>query len=174
MATALRQWKVVPDFPNYMVSSEGDVFSLVSSVVKAQHLSNSGYRKTTLYRGHQKSKCCQIHALVADAFLPKPESTRLLEIDHRDRNKHNNRVDNLRWVTKSLNQHNRAPMGQYRGVTHNTRRGVWRAQISVCGVKRYLGSFKDPRDAAVAYDRAAVAAYGADALLNVVASSIVT
>lgn len=46
-----------------------------------------------------------IHRLVAEAFLPNVDN--LPEVDHLDRNKHNNIVSNLRWVSKVENQRNR-------------------------------------------------------------------
>ena len=46
-----------------------------------------------------------VHSLVASAFLTKLDES--LEIDHIDRNKRNNRIDNLRYVTKVENQANR-------------------------------------------------------------------
>ena len=39
-----------------------------------------------------------IHRLVAKAFIPNPDN--LPEVDHKDNNKHNNRVDNLQWISR--------------------------------------------------------------------------
>lgn len=46
----------------------------------------------------------QIHRMVAEMFIPNPENK--LFIDHIDTNKHNNRADNLRWVTSKENSNN--------------------------------------------------------------------
>lgn len=46
-----------------------------------------------------------VHRLVADAFIPNPDGKPL--IDHIDRNRANNVVSNLRWVSHSQNSQNR-------------------------------------------------------------------
>lgn len=47
-----------------------------------------------------------VHRLVAEAFLEKPEGYGKVEIDHRNHNKLDNSVANLRWVTHSANMRN--------------------------------------------------------------------
>jgi hypothetical protein len=51
-------------------------------------------------------KNAYVHRLVAEHFLEKPEEGRNI-VDHIDRNKTNNCVSNLRWVTPSENGCNR-------------------------------------------------------------------
>jgi hypothetical protein len=91
-------------------------------------------------------------------------------IDHKDRNGLHNWEDNLRIVGGSLNQYNRKVMvnnkSGYRGVCWHKHNKKWRASIGINGVVVELGCFPLIASAAIAYDRAAVELYGADAILN--------
>ena len=76
------------------------------------------------------------------------------QIDHIDRNKSNNRIDNLRLVDRSNNGRNvglssRNKSG-YKGVHFNRRQGKYGARIEVYGKKIWLGDFKNIEDAIAA------------------------
>lgn len=68
------------------------------------HLSNSGYLFVNLAIpsvNGKRTKQEYIHRLVALAFIPNPKN--LPQVNHKDRNKRNNSVDNLEWVTQEEN-----------------------------------------------------------------------
>lgn len=92
------------------------------------------------------------------------------EIDHIDRNKLNNRIENLRPCTSSQNKGNIQLLSNnvsgYRGVSLNSRSQKWHAQIKIHGKQTYLGRFDTPREAAVRYNEAAVKHFGEFAFLN--------
>lgn len=70
-----------------------------------------------------------------------------VEIDHIDRDKSNNAIDNLREVTKSQNQHNRKSNGYYL----YTRTGKYVARIKLMDKTICLGSFRTADEARAAY-----------------------
>jgi hypothetical protein len=60
----------------------------------------TGYTATRLSR-FDKSKSIAIHRIIGEMFVPNPHGYK--ELDHIDRDKTNNRADNLRWCTRREN-----------------------------------------------------------------------
>ena len=83
-------------------------------------------------------------------------------VDHRNRDKLDNRRENLRICTFQQNTQNRkSGKLKYTGV-FPTRYGRWYAMCQ----NKYIGTYKDEKQAAGAYDEAAKACYGEFACLN--------
>jgi len=93
-------------------------------------------------------------------------------IDHINRNSLDNQRKNLRFVSRSLNQANRPKPSNntsgHKGVGWEKSRNKWRAKIRVNQKLIHLGFYTDPKEAALAYNRAASFYFGEYALLNVV------
>lgn len=91
-------------------------------------------------------------------------------IDHIDRDRSNNRISNLRLASPLENQMNSAPRRHnthgWKGISYQPRHKAWLAQITISGRNHNLGRYKDPIDAAAAYDRRAHAEFGEFAYLN--------
>lgn len=64
--------------------------------IASQSLDTKGYLKTKI-GGHT----VRVHRLVGMAFIPNPEN--LPQINHRNENKRDNRVENLEWCTGKYN-----------------------------------------------------------------------
>lgn len=89
-------------------------------------------------------------------------------IDHIDRDPLNNRRSNLREATTKQNiwnskykSHNKCG---FKGVYKSKNR--WAARICKDGVRKFLGSFETPEEAAVVYNDVASKLYGEFAYLN--------
>jgi hypothetical protein len=89
-------------------------------------------------------------------------------IDHRDRNRANNRIDNLRLATESQNHVNAQVRGAFpcKGVSFEKKRGKYRAQIKFARKGKHIGYYDTMDEAAHAYNKEAVVIHGEFALLN--------
>ena len=70
------------------------------SIVLSAFLNLEGRIQVSLWKDNRK-KILQVHRLVAMAFLPNPDN--LPQVNHKDENPQNNRVDNLEWCTNKYN-----------------------------------------------------------------------
>lgn len=89
-----------------------------------------------------------------------PEET----VDHKNRNKADNRWCNLRLATRLQQNHNQglsvANKSGAKGVFFRQRDNVWIASIRVGGRKKHIGSFRTREAAIEAYENAAKVAHG--------------
>ncbi|MER9176684.1 HNH endonuclease [Mesorhizobium sp. M0955] len=86
------------------------------------------------------------------------------QIDHINGDPSDNRIENLREATQSQNNANQGlkvtNTSGHRGVTWNKRRRKWQAQIQLDKRHRVIGHFDSLEDASIAYQSAAIQAFG--------------
>ncbi len=90
-------------------------------------------------------------------------------VDHINRDKKDNRIDNLRAATHSQNSANalrESGSSKYKGVCWVKSRSNWQADIGLDNKKVFIGRFKSEDMAALAYNKKAKELYGDFALLN--------
>lgn len=95
--------KTIKDFPDYHVTSSGRIVSFKKNQgkeIKPQLMKN-GYLSVYLSNNNVKKRL-YVHRLVAETFINT--SNTKLEVNHKNGNKTDNRVENLEWVTRSANQ----------------------------------------------------------------------
>jgi len=80
------------------------------------------------------------------------------ELDHINRNRSDNRIENLRPCTHSQNLGNaRAKRGKYKGVSFCKATQKWRAQLN-----GHIGRYDTPEEAALAYNKVAIEHFGSE------------
>lgn len=86
----------------YTISNLGIVRSLLTGKIMKPYVTKFGYARVNLRIAHSRDyKSYFVHRLVAFAFLENKDN--LAEVNHKDCNRLNNRVDNLEWMSKEDN-----------------------------------------------------------------------
>lgn len=164
-----------PKFKQYGADRHGNIYSFKYTEKKLSiAIVNYGYNVFRIqYRKKQKS-------LMVSRFLFECFLGRCLQkgevVDHIDRNKTNDNIDNLRLATQSLNLFNRLKYSSkqctssFKGVHFSSREKKFIARITVNGKTVYGGAYHSEIEAAKAYNRLIVQ-YGLQqyAILNKVA-----
>ena len=95
----MEHWKTIKIAPLYEVSTEGRI-RRNRKIIKPQKRSH-GYLSVCLYDGVGGRRSESIHRLVALAFIPNPNN--FTDVNHKDEDKQNNRVNNLEWMSHKDN-----------------------------------------------------------------------
>tara|TARA_R110000782_G_C14493398_1_gene377630 strand:- start:38 stop:499 length:462 start_codon:yes stop_codon:yes gene_type:complete len=91
-------------FNNYLIYPDGRVQNKKTKRYLKQSGDGGGYLQLRI--GKDKIKhTFKIHRLVALYYIPNPDNKRC--VDHINRNRSDNRIENLRWVTDEENSQNR-------------------------------------------------------------------
>lgn len=109
--TSIERWKAIPEYPGYEVSDHGRVRSYKKPGPTIHYYTIPKYKKLILHKKNyiavhfwvnRKTKTFLVHRLVLLSFVgPCPQG---MEACHKDGNRSNNHLDNLRWDTHTNNQ----------------------------------------------------------------------
>lgn len=92
----------------YYIKRDGKVYRISDDSEFTPCICRGGY-----YQIRLDNKTKYVHRIVAETFIPNPDNKPF--VDHIDRNRSNNSVENLRWVTSTENNNNKKdnrPVGQ--------------------------------------------------------------
>lgn len=125
----------IPSIPNHGCDELGNVYDMTGPqpvILKTYDI--GGSLKTGRYHGVYIKKVGMkyVHRLVAETWLAswKPG----LQVDHINRVKKDNRVENLRCLTNQQNQQNNAA----KGISFHKKQKLWSAHIRVNGKQKHF------------------------------------
>lgn len=155
------QWKDIDDFVGiYQISNFGRARSFKRKEIRylKPGISTCGYYFIHLLKKNNNTKTSYIHRLVWDHFGNSKRNGRLLQVDHMDNNKLNNRIDNLQLLSarENVSKHRLTTnkTSKYTGVHWRKDNKTWTTQIQINGIGKRLGGFKTEYEAHLAYQKA--------------------
>lgn len=112
-------FEVWQDIPGYEGLYQASTCGRIKSVERTRNIGINNKQKQIIYErllkyrnahGYSNVGLCKdslqkqyrVHRLIAQTFLPTPKSE-LTQVNHKDENKFNNRVENLEWCTAKYN-----------------------------------------------------------------------
>ena len=154
-------FRSVDGYKNYAVSSFGNVKNTKTGrILKGRNV--CGYLQVVLYEDGLAKKSYLVHRLVAYAFIDNPDDK--LCVDHKNNDRTNNNISNLRFATTKENSQNRIlssnNTSKVKGVSFNKRANKWRAHIRIDGILIHIGYYDDLDDAKIARINRANQAFG--------------
>jgi hypothetical protein len=150
---------------NYEIDEYGNCFNRKTGLQLKPQLKSTGYYAyNILDTNSKKYKHMKLHRLIAYYFIDKANSKNTsFVVDHIDRNKLNNHVSNLRYVSHSENNVNcnkkKNCTSNHKGIYWNKQHQKWRAQIQINGRQKHLGRFANEEFARYAYETAHIQYY---------------
>lgn len=123
-------WEVIQECPDYSISNLGrvkrhkriDIVKGGERIIPERILNvreSDEYYEVNLRSG-TINIFRTIHRLVATAFISNPDN--LPQVNHKDGNKHNNKVENLEWVSHLENQYHAINNGLWKNPEKGKRR----------------------------------------------------
>ena len=117
----MEEWKEIPGYEGlYEVSNMGNVRNVRRNTLLRLSKDCYGYTQVSLYKNSIRTGL-RVHRLVAQAFLSNPDN--LPQVNHKDEDKSNNRVDNLEWCDSKYNLN--YGTARIRSRNTNIKNGYW-------------------------------------------------
>lgn len=85
----------------YAISADGRVYSYLREIILRPEEVHNGYLRVNLRDENSVNRHYRIHRLVAEAFIPNPDNK--AQVNHKNGNRKDNRVENLEWATPKEN-----------------------------------------------------------------------
>ena len=130
---------------NYLIYPDGRVWSNCGKGrFLKETIDNEGYKRVKFEKSPKL-----VHRLIAIHYIPNPENKPC--IDHINRDRCDNRICNLRWVTRCENNNNagenKRNTSGHKCISYCKTNKIWKFQRGYYGKKRLRKHFKSKIDA---------------------------
>lgn len=152
----MSEWRVIPSYPAYEASSDGQIRTRATGHIKRQRPEKNGYLKVGLWvYGRDIRRWA--HRLICEAFhgpMPAPK----MHAAHGNGVPSDNDASNLSWKTKTENEHDKrahgtANIGQRNGMAQLTDAAVTEIKACINRLPRSSGGKRIKKGALVGLAR---------------------
>ena len=137
----------------YKINKNGEIWSCFFNRVLSLSTDRDGYSRFNLNKDN-KQKSVFTHRIVAKQFIPNPDN--LPSVDHIDRNRLNNNVTNLRWVSLRQNQLNKKNNNKHPYIYWSNSKNKYRIKITIKRKNVYNSYHKELDQAILVRDAAMI------------------
>lgn len=156
---------IIPQYPNYMIYPNGDVFSIRNKKILKTRYDKCGYKRVSLKNVFtNKLDTLKIHQLVGMCYLGYKKNSDYV-VDHIDNDKENNYLHNLQVITHKQNMRKEhMKKMQQNGLPYYIRycKNGYVVKLQEDKIKKKLGTFETLEEAINKRDE-----YFKELLLNV-------
>lgn len=145
----LNEWRTAPRFPDYEVSSSGEVRRKTASTYPPGYVlggdyTRNGYRRVQLNRDGITHRV-HVNRIVAEAFHGAPP-TKVHQAAHLNGIRSDNRAENLAWKTASENHADKVVHGTWQGGENHNQAIMTEADVlRIMGARSSLRGGKNKR-----------------------------
>src|SRR5437868_8895631 len=120
----MESWRVIPKFPNYSASNLGRIKNNKTEKILKGGM-DGGYCRISIKDINKKISNQSMHVLVAMTWIPNPENKPT--VNHINKIRHDNRAENLEWLTMREQIKHSLEFDKNNGITrkNNSYRGLW-------------------------------------------------
>jgi len=136
---------------DYDVYTDGRVWSNKSNKFLKQKMNRYKYMEVCLYLNNKKIRYVGVHRLMGELFLPNFNN--LPTVEHKDQNRLNNSLFNLKWETYSNQNYNQGMKSTntsgVKGVSYYKNSGKWVGCMMIN--KKMIRELFDTKEEAILY-----------------------
>lgn len=103
-------------FPKYEILDDCRVRNIATKkYLKTCNLEKNEYVNLKFSLGNKQCKSMLAHVVIAKMFIPNPDPSKYKTVDHINRMRGDNRIENLRWATAQMQNDNKSNNKRVRG-----------------------------------------------------------